>query len=182
MATYDYDAVVIGSGPAGQRAAIQSAKLGRRVMLVEKKGVVGGICINTGTIPSKTLRETVLHLSGYRERGIYGSSYTVKQHITMQDLHFRTDHVIRHEIDVTRHQLQRNKIEVMTGNAKFQVEHTVCLEDADGRGQRCTSPQRRSSSPPALMPRATKAFPSTASASSSATTFLRSRSCRARSP
>ena len=134
---YDYDVVVIGSGPAGQRAAIQSAKLGRRVLLIEKKAVVGGICINTGTIPSKTLREAVLHLSGYRERGIYGSSYAVKQHITMQDLHFRTEHVIRHEIDVTRHQLQRNKIDVMYGNAKFQDEHAICLEDVDGRGSRC---------------------------------------------
>ena len=134
---YDYDVVVIGSGPAGQRAAIQSAKLGRRALLIEKKAVVGGICINTGTIPSKTLREAVLHLSGYRERGIYGSSYTVKQHITMQDLHFRTDHVIRHEIDVTRHQLQRNKIDVMYGHAKFQDDHAICLEDADSRGSRC---------------------------------------------
>ncbi len=133
---YDYDIVVIGSGPAGQRAAIQSAKLGRKTLLLEKKHVLGGICINTGTIPSKTLREAVLHLSGYRERGIYGSSYTVKQHITMQDLHFRTDHVIRHEIDVTRHQLQRNKIEVRTGNGKFIDEHTICVEDADGHGQR----------------------------------------------
>ena len=134
---YDYDVVVIGSGPAGQRAAIQSAKLGRRALLIEKKSVVGGICINTGTIPSKTLREAVLHLSGYRERGIYGSSYTVKQHITMQDLHFRTDHVVRHEIDVTRHQLQRNKIDVMYGHAKFQDDHAICLEDADGRGSKC---------------------------------------------
>lgn len=136
MAAYDYDLLVIGSGPAGQRAAIQAAKLGRRVMLAERKGVVGGICINTGTIPSKTLREAVMHLSGYRERGIYGSSYTVKQHITMQDLHFRTDHVIRHEIDVTRHQLQRNRITVATANARFVDPHTIALEDADGRGQR----------------------------------------------
>ena len=110
MSAYDYDLVVIGSDPAGQRAAIQAAKLGIRVLVIERESVVGGICINTGTIPSKTLREAVMHLSGYRERGIYGSSYTVKQHITVPDLHFRTDHVIRHEIDVTRHQLQRNKI------------------------------------------------------------------------
>lgn len=136
MAGYDYDLLVIGSGPAGQRAAIQAAKLGRRVMLAERKGVVGGICINTGTIPSKTLREAVMHLSGYRERGIYGSSYTVKQHITMQDLHFRTDHVIRHEIDVTRHQLQRNRITVSTANARFVDPNTVAMEDIDGRGQR----------------------------------------------
>ena len=136
MTAYDYDLLVIGSGPAGQRAAIQASKLGRKVLLVEKKAVVGGICINTGTIPSKTLREAVMHLSGYRERGIYGSSYTVKQHITMQDLHFRTDHVIRHEVDVTRHQLQRNRITLITANAKFVDAHTVALEDVDGRGQR----------------------------------------------
>ncbi len=142
MAAYDYDLIVIGSGPAGQRAAIQASKIGRKVMLVEKKGVVGGICINTGTIPSKTLREAVMHLSGYRERGIYGSSYTVKQHITMEDLHFRTDHVIRHEIDVTRHQLQRNRITVATASAKFVDAHTVALEDADGRGQRNVSAEK----------------------------------------
>src|ERR1700760_4331571 len=106
MAGYDYDVVVIGSGPGGQRAAIQAAKLGKRALLAERTAVIGGVCINTGTIPSKTLREAVLHLSGYRERAIYGSSYSVKQDITMDDLHMRTEQVIRHEIDVTRHQLQ----------------------------------------------------------------------------
>jgi pyruvate/2-oxoglutarate dehydrogenase complex dihydrolipoamide dehydrogenase (E3) component len=85
----DYDLLVIGSGPAGHRAAIQAAKLEKRVAVVEKKAVVGGVWINAGTIPSKTLREAALRLSGYRERGIYGASYTVKQHITMRDLLFR---------------------------------------------------------------------------------------------
>ena len=133
---YDYDLVVIGSGPAGQRASIQASKLGRRTLVVERTAVVGGICTNTGTIPSKTLREAVMHLSGYRERGIYGSSYTVKRDITMTDLHFRTEHVIRHEIDVLRHQLQRNKIDLAVASAKFADPHTVCLEDVDARGQR----------------------------------------------
>ncbi len=133
---YDYDLVVIGSGPAGQRAAIQAAKIGKRVMLVERQDVVGGVCINTGTIPSKTLREAVLHLSGHRERGIYGASYQVKQNITIEDLHFRTAHVIRHEIDVTRHQLQRNRIEVAVGNAAFADPHTVRIEDVPGRNIR----------------------------------------------
>src|SRR6266498_1552017 len=86
MPDFDYDLLVIGSGPAGQRAAIQAAKLGKRVAIVERKAVVGGVCINTGTIPSKTLREAVLHLSGYRERALYGASYSVKQNITMDDL------------------------------------------------------------------------------------------------
>src|SRR5213083_3541793 len=102
MSEFDYDLLVIGSGPAGQRAAIQAAKLGKHVAIVERKAVVGGVCINTGTIPSKTLREAVLHLSGYRERGLYGASYTVKQNITLADLLFRTDHVIQHELDIVR--------------------------------------------------------------------------------
>src|SRR5437870_12794396 len=98
MGEYEYDLLVIGSGPAGQRAAIQAAKLNKHVALVERKTVIGGVCINTGTIPSKTLREAVLYLSGYRQRELYGASYTVKQNITMEDLLFRTGHVIRHEI------------------------------------------------------------------------------------
>ncbi len=139
---YDFDLVVIGSGPAGQRAGIQAAKLGKRSMIVERQAVVGGVCINTGTIPSKTLREAVLHLSGHRERGIYGASYAVKQNITMEDLHFRTAHVIRHEIDVTRHQLQRNRVEVAVGNAVFADDHTVRIEDVPGRGVRNVTAER----------------------------------------
>src|SRR5512135_3379693 len=125
MPDYDYDLLVIGSGPAGQRAAIQAAKLGKRVAIVERKAVVGGVCINTGTIPSKTLREAVLYFSGYRLKEIYGESYTVKQNITMTDLLYRTDHVIRHEIDVTRHQLMRNHVETLVGDASFAGPHTV---------------------------------------------------------
>src|SRR5882672_7276281 len=98
MLEYDYDLLVIGSGPAGQRAAIQAAKLDKRVAIIERRAVIGGVCTNTGTIPSKTLREAVLHLSGFRERGFYGASYSVKQNITMGDLLFRTAHVIRHEV------------------------------------------------------------------------------------
>src|SRR5436309_9947854 len=94
MPAFTYDMLVIGSGPAGQRAAIQAAKLDKRVAIAERKTVVGGVCINTGTILSKTLRETVLHLSDYRERRLYGASYTVKPNITMAHLLFRTAHVI----------------------------------------------------------------------------------------
>jgi NAD(P) transhydrogenase len=136
---FQYDLLVIGSGPAGQRAAIQAAKLDKRVAIVERKTVIGGVCINTGTIPSKTLREAVLYLSGFRERNVYGASYTVKQNITMEDLLFRTDNVIRHEIDVTRHQLMRNRVELLIGTASFADPHTVKLEDVDGRGQRIVS-------------------------------------------
>src|SRR5437867_11169731 len=136
MSELTYDMLVIGSGPAGQRAAIQAAKLNKHVAIVERKAVIGGSCINMGTIPSKTLREAVLHLSGYRLRGLYGESYAVKQHITMEDLLFRTEHVIRHEIDVTRHQLQRNQIEVFSAAASFVDPHTVRLTDSDEHGPR----------------------------------------------
>ena len=84
-----YDLIVIGSGPAGQRAAIQGAKFGKRAALIERLEVIGGGCINTGTIPSKTMREAVLHLSGYQYQNIYGSNYRVKEKITMADLSFR---------------------------------------------------------------------------------------------
>jgi len=136
---YDYDLLVIGSGPAGQRAAIQAAKLERRVALVEKKSVLGGVSVNTGTIPSKTLREAVLDLSGYREREFYGQSYAVKQRITMADLLQRVDAVIRHEIDVTRAQLLRNRVEVIGAAASFVDAHTLRLDYVDGGGQRTVS-------------------------------------------
>jgi NAD(P) transhydrogenase len=114
-----YDLIVIGSGPAGQRAAIQAAKFGKHVALVEKLEVIGGSAINTGTIPSKTIREAVLHLSGFHYQSIYGVNYRVKEQITMADLSFRAQHVIKTEIDVTRAQLSRNGIEVLTGVASF---------------------------------------------------------------
>jgi len=120
-----FDLVVIGSGPAGQRAAIQAAKSGKRVALVEKVECMGGVCINTGTIPSKTMREAVLHLSGYQYQNVYGVNYRVKEKISMADLAFRVQHVIRTEIDVTISQLNRNNIEVLTGYATFIDPHSV---------------------------------------------------------
>ena len=136
MADYDYDLLVIGSGPGGQRAAIQAAKLNKRVAVVEKKTILGGVCINTGTIPSKTLREAVMHFSGYNEHSLYGASYTVKENITMADLLYRTDHVIQHELDIVRHQLQRNRVELLSAEASFVDAHTVRLKFVDGRGWR----------------------------------------------
>jgi NAD(P) transhydrogenase len=114
-----FDLIVIGSGPAGQRAAIQGAKLGKRVALIEKISTLGGCCINTGTIPSKTMREAVLHLSGYYYQNIYGINYRVKEKITMADLLFRVQHVIKTEVDVTQAQLSRNGIELISGVAQF---------------------------------------------------------------
>ena len=125
---YEYDLFVIGTGPGGHRAAIQAAKLGKRVGVAEAGNVVGGICIGKGTIPSKTLREAALYLSGYRERNVYGASYTVKQNILMSDLLHHTDHVIQTEMDVVRHQLQRNGIDLHTAHASFVDDHTIQLE------------------------------------------------------
>jgi NAD(P) transhydrogenase len=128
-----YDLIVIGSGPAGQRAAIQGAKSGKRVALIERREVVGGACINTGTIPSKTIREAVLHLSGYLYQNVYGINYRVKEKITMADLAFRVQHVIKTEIDVTQAQLSRNNIEMLTGTACFSDPHTIAIDSVRGK-------------------------------------------------
>jgi NAD(P) transhydrogenase len=130
MATYDL--LVIGSGPSGQRAAVSAVKKGKRVALVEMRSVVGGVCINTGTIPSKTMREAVLHLSGYNYRSIYGMNYRVKEKITMSDLAFRVQHVIKTEIDVTEAQLSRNGVDVITGVASFVDANHVRIDGMNG--------------------------------------------------
>ncbi len=131
MATV-YDLIVIGSGPAGQRAAIYGAKLGKKVAVVESREVVGGACINTGTIPSKTMREAVLHLSGYNYKSIYGMNYRVKERITMADLAFRVQHVIKTEIDVTEAQLSRNGVEMLTGTASFEDPTHIKVSNSRG--------------------------------------------------
>ena len=106
--TYDFDLAVIGSGPGGQKAAIMAAKLGRRVCVIDSKAMVGGVCVNTGTIPSKTLREAVLYLTGMQMRDLYGASYRVKEEITISDLLARLQHVVGRETEVIRSQLLRN--------------------------------------------------------------------------
>src|SRR3982075_4485419 len=127
-----YDLIVIGSGPAGQRAAIYASKLGKKGALVEMREVVGGACISTGTIPSKTMREAVLHLSGYNYKSIYGMNYRVKERITMADLAFRVQHVIKTEIDVTEAQLSRNNIEMLVGVASFEDATHVKVTNSRG--------------------------------------------------
>lgn len=122
---YDYDLLVIGSGPSGQKAAIAAAKLGRRAAVVERTDMVGGVCINTGTIPSKTLREAIVYLTGLSQRELYGQSYRVKHDITVQDLSARTRHVVGREIDVILHQLARNHVTLLQGSARFVDPHTV---------------------------------------------------------
>lgn len=123
-----YDFVVIGSGPAGQRAAIQAAKLGRSVALIERSFSIGGACVHTGTIPSKTLREAVLYLTGWRQRGFYGRSYRVKERISAEDLTQRLDITIRHEIEVLMHKLHRNFVDTVAGRATFVSPHAVKVE------------------------------------------------------
>ncbi|MBX9599450.1 MAG: Si-specific NAD(P)(+) transhydrogenase [Bryobacteraceae bacterium] len=127
-----YDLLVIGTGPAGQRAAIQGAKCGRRVACVEQREVVGGVCVNTGTIPSKTFREAVLNLSGYYTQALYGRGYRAKEKITMADLAFRVQHVVKTEIDVTMAQLARNNIDVLTGTASFIDKHSITVLNSRG--------------------------------------------------
>ena len=136
---HDYDILIIGSGPGGQRAAVAAAKLGRRVAVVERANMVGGVCINTGTIPSKTLREAVLYLTGINQREMYGQSYRLKDDITVADLAVRTQHVIGRETDVIRGQLSRNRVKLLTGSGRFDDANTVVVRDATGRESKVTA-------------------------------------------
>jgi NAD(P) transhydrogenase len=133
----EYDLVVIGSGPGGQKAAIAAAKLGKSVAVIERGKMLGGVCVNTGTIPSKTLREAVVYLTGMSQRELYGSSYRVKEKITPGDLLARTQHVIGKEQDVVRSQLMRNRIDLIQGHGRFVDPHTILVEET-ARGERTT--------------------------------------------
>src|SRR5215475_7609162 len=123
-----FDFIVIGTGPAGQKGAIQAAKLGKRVAVIEKSQVLGGASINTGTIPSKALREAVLHLTGASKRGLFGESYKVKRNITIADLIYVSQQVIHHELDLIRNQLDRNNVELIWGAARFDNEVTLYID------------------------------------------------------
>jgi NAD(P) transhydrogenase len=127
-----YELIVIGSGPGGQRAAIQAVKSGKRVALVEKQTAVGGVCINTGTIPSKTMREAVLHLSGFYDQSFYGANYHGKDQVTMADLNFRVQRVIENEVSVIQDQLKRNGVDLIHGIGKFMDPHHIRVENNDG--------------------------------------------------
>lgn len=130
--SYDYDLIVIGCGPAGQRAAVQAAKLRKRVAIIDRREVVGGVCVNTGTIPSKSFKEAVLYLSGFRQRNIYGASYRVKADIKMADLTFRCNRVMQLEIEVIKNQLNRNHVDTLYGHAAFVDPHTVEISSRTG--------------------------------------------------
>jgi NAD(P) transhydrogenase len=127
-----YDLLVIGTGPAGQKAAVQAAKLGKKVGIIERKEVVGGVCANTGTIPSKSLREAVLYLSGFRQRHLYGAGYRVKSTVTIEDLAFRANHIIQQEVQIVERQMARNQIDLIYGTASFVDPHRLQIRHAGG--------------------------------------------------
>lgn len=126
------DFLVIGSGPAGQKGAIQAAKLGKKVVLVERRAQVGGVSVHTGTIPSKTLREAVLYLTGWKQRAFYGRGYRLKEDLSLRDLMERLDITIRHETAVIRDQLVRNGVQVVEGEATFVSPHRVEIHGSRG--------------------------------------------------
>jgi len=130
-----FDLLVIGSGPAGQRAAIQAAKLGKNAAIVERRAVIGGVSVHTGTIPSKTLREAVLYLSGWDQRGLYGRSYRLKDQLTVDDLTQRLNITLGHEIEVMQHQLARNAVRIIEGTARFTDAHTIEVTADNGSSQ-----------------------------------------------
>src|SRR5690242_1419866 len=125
MSEYDYDLIVIGSGPAGQKGAIAAAKLGKRVAVVDRREMTGGVCVHTGTIPSKTLREAILYLSGFRQRTVYGKDYVVSDRISARDLAHRVQRVIEREVEVVHHQLRRNGVTSLIGTARFADPNTI---------------------------------------------------------
>jgi NAD(P) transhydrogenase len=139
--TYDYELLVIGSGPAGQKAAIQAAKLGRRAAVVERNQL-GGNSVNWGTIPSKTLREAIVYLTGLSQRAAYGDSYRVKEEITIEDLRLRAGQVMDREVDIVRHQLMRNHVQIVDGSARFLDANTVAVLSGTGDGERRITAER----------------------------------------
>ena len=129
---YDYDLVSIGSGPAGQRAAVQTAKLGKRAAVVDKSRSVGGICLDTGTIPSKTLREAVVAYTNVAGKGERLPWARVDARPTAQQLLAGIDHVVTREVDIIEHQLRRNDVTVLSGTAHFVDPHTLEIAGEDG--------------------------------------------------
>jgi NAD(P) transhydrogenase len=127
-----FDLIVIGSGPAGEKGAAQAAYFDKRVVLVEREPDLGGAGVNTGTVPSKTLRETALYFSGLRQRGLYGVDYTVKQDISVPDFMYRKREVVRALRELIESNLERHRVEVARGHASFVDPHTVRVLAADG--------------------------------------------------
>lgn len=133
MEVNEFDLIVIGSGPAGQKGAICAAKMRKKVAIVDRKKSVGGVCVHTGTIPSKTLREAVLYLSGFRQRTFYGRGYVLKDRIAMSDLVFRAQAVMAREVEVIKAQLRRNYVTLLEGDARFLDPHTLEVKSEEVR-------------------------------------------------
>src|SRR5689334_5246649 len=127
-----YDLIVIGSGPAGEKGAAQAAYFGKSVALIEKEPVVGGAAANTGTLPSKTLRETALFLSGFRNRDLSGVNLTLKHEVTIRDFLVHEQHVTRDERMRILSNLSRHQVALFRGTARFEDPHTVVVRSADG--------------------------------------------------
>jgi len=132
MSSPHYDLAVIGSGPAGQKGAIAAAKMRKRVAVVDRRDMIGGCSLHLGTIPSKTMREAILYLSGVRQRSFYGGDYRVKDDISARDLGHRVDIVLEREINVVKAQLKRNSVTTINGMARFVDPHTIEIEGTDG--------------------------------------------------
>ena len=135
MDTQKFDLAVIGSGPAGQKAAVAAAKLGKRAVVIDRPGHLGGVSLQTGTIPSKTLREGILYFTGFRQRSFYGRNYAVKEQITVTDLAYRVKTVRERQGEVVRAQLRRNGISILDGTARFADPHTLEIEGDGGSGR-----------------------------------------------
>jgi len=135
MSNNEFDLVVIGSGPAGQKGAICAAKMRKKVAIIDRERTIGGVCVHTGTIPSKMFREAVLYLSGFRQRTFYGRGYALKDRIEMSDLIFRAQSVMSREVEVIKAQLRRNYVTTLSGDAHFVDPHTVEITNSDGTQQ-----------------------------------------------
>ena len=135
----DYDLVVIGSGPAGEKGAAQAAYFGRRVALVEKDAVLGGAAANTGTLPSKTLRETALYLSGFRQRGLYGVEFALKRQATVRDFLHREKLVSASERERIAENLRRHGVSVLQGEASFVDAGSIAVRGAGSPEQRLSA-------------------------------------------
>jgi NAD(P) transhydrogenase len=146
-----YDLVVIGSGPAGQKGAIAAAKLGMRVAVIDRQSMLGGVSLHTGTIPSKTVREAALYLSGFRQRTFYGADYTLEEKLAVSEFTDRVRKVVEREAEVLRAQLHRNGIDLIDGMARFRDPHTLEVK--------CDGADDRSSPAPAPLPVETEPVP-----------------------
>lgn len=140
MASYDYDLIVVGSGPAGEKAAIEASQLRKSTAIIERDSVQGGVCLHSGTIPSKTLRETVLYLAGLRQRSVYGlMKSTPRSNLTIRELMYRKDQVIQEELDVIAQNMSRHRIEVIQGMGKIIDPHFVEISEESGSKKRLTA-------------------------------------------